>query len=122
MRREGLRGLKGVMSLCLSVCMLCLSISAHAQELEPEVVQDRETDISEIDNIPIEAIGVNTTDLDISDVYPEMEQMEDISDDYSSNIMDRSFEGKTEEITNLPNGAAAYVAEESQENTAPNYA
>ena len=122
MKRKRLRGLKRVMSLCLSVYMICLPISAYAQELEPEVVQDRETDTLEIDHIPIEAADVNTTALDISDVYPEMEQMEDISDDYSSNMMDRSFEGETEEITNLPNGTATYAAEGAQENIAPNYA
>ena len=102
--------------------MLCLSISAYAQEVEPEAIQDRETDVPENDRIPIEAADVNATAIDISDAYPEMEQMEDISEDYSSNIMDRSFEGEIEEITNLPNDAAAYAAEASQENTEPNYA
>lgn len=76
----------------------------------------------EIDNIPIEAIDVSTEALDISDVYPEVEQMEDISDDYSANIMDRPFEGETEEVTNLPNSATTYAAEDSQENTTPNNA
>ncbi len=74
--------------------MLCLSISAYAREVEPEAIQDRETDVPENDRIPIEAADVNATAIDISDAYPEMEQMEDISEDYSSNIMDRSFKGE----------------------------
>ncbi len=38
MRGRGLRGLKRLISLGLSVCMLCLSISAYAQEVEPEAI------------------------------------------------------------------------------------
>ena len=49
--------------------MLCLSISAYAQEVEPEAIQDRETDVPENDRIPIEAVDVNVTAIDISDAY-----------------------------------------------------
>ena len=47
--------------------MLCLSISAYAREVEPEAIQDRETDVPENDRIPIEAADVNVTAIDISD-------------------------------------------------------
>lgn len=96
--------------------MICLPISAHAQELDSEVIQDGETDI------PVEAFDVNATVLDISDAYAEMEQMEDSSDDYASNIMEKSFEGEKVDITNLPDGVATYAAQEDQENTDPNNA
>lgn len=49
--------------------MLRLSISAYAQEVEPEAIQDRETDVSENDRIPIETADVNVTAIDISDAY-----------------------------------------------------
>ena len=110
------KGLKGLMSLCLSVCMICLPVSAQAQELNSEVIQDGET------NIPIESLDVNATALDISDAYAEMPQMEESSEDYTSNTMDKTYEGVEVNITNLPDNATTYAEQEDQENTDPNNA
>lgn len=108
--------LKVLMSFCLSICMICSPISANAQELAQDMVQEGES------NIPVEPMDISTPILDISDAYLEVAQIEEIGGDYIPNTMDRSYVGEDVNVTQLPNSATVYSELEDQENTDPNNA
>lgn len=104
------------MPICLGICLVCPPLLADAQKLDSEVSKEAEADI------PEEAFKRDTRVHDISEAYENVVQTEDGNETYISNTMDREYAGKTEDVTNLPNGAVFYAEQESPENTDPNNA
>lgn len=107
---------KRLMPICLGICLVCPPLLADAQKLDSEVSKEAEADI------PEEAFKRDTRVHDISEAYENVVQTEDGNETYISNTMDREYAGKTEDVTNLPNGAVFYAEQESPENTDPNNA
>lgn len=110
------RKLVGLMSLCLSVCMVFQPISTNAQELNQETIQEGES------NIQVESLDMYATNLDISDAYAEVAQMAEATEDYVPNTIERLYEGDDVNVTQLPDNVTAYSELEDQENTDPNNA
>lgn len=48
------KGLKKVMSICLSICMVCMPLSVKAQEINKDTVQENDVFIQ--DSIPTENV------------------------------------------------------------------
>ena len=94
-------------SVCL--CTVYLPLNANAQETSQE----------ESSNIPIEAINTPNTPIpDISDVYPEVRQVEDIKREYVPNNRVREYNGESLNVDMI----SVYSETYAQENTEPDYA
>lgn len=102
--------LKGLMSLCLGVCLVCSPILANAQDASQKTLLEGES------NILLESMDMPI--LDINDAYPEVGQVEDVEEEYTPNSMDRVYDGENLKV----DMTAAYSESEEQENTDPNYA
>lgn len=100
---------KRLTSLCLGICVACLPISANAQDLNQG-------------GYTIENPDMSTPILDIIDAYAEVEQIEELDENYTRNIMDRVYSGEDMNVTQLPSDVSVYATLSDEDNTDPNYA
>ncbi|WWR18489.1 hypothetical protein V1226_18550 [Lachnospiraceae bacterium JLR.KK009] len=107
---------KGLMAICMVICLVCPPLLVDAQKLDSEILQKEERDI------PAEAFKGDTAIHDISDAYENVAQIEGGSETYISNTMNRAYEGEAADVTDLPNNATLYAEQENPENTDPNNA
>ena len=99
-----LAGILTVASVCL--CTVYLPLNANAQETSQE----------ESSNIPIEAINTPNTPIpDISDVYPEVRQVEDIKREYVPNNRVREYNGESLNVDMISVYSETYAQELLQE-------
>ena len=78
---------KGLMAICMVICLVCPPLLVDAQKLDSEILQKEERDI------PAEAFKGDTAIHDISDAYENVAQIEGGSETYISNTMNRAYEG-----------------------------
>jgi len=100
--------------------MVCLPLSANAQEFKQENDVFLQGDVSNIN------LNIHTSNLEKSDVYEEVTQTADSIEEYTKNNMDRQYEGEeisvNKAINEVVNEVTAFSVRSIQENTDPNYA
>ena len=117
------KGLKRLMSICLSLCIVCTPLLANAQEKNQDVekLSQQETAFIQSDFVG-ENANESVSSLQKSDLYEEVAKEADDIEEYAKNNMDRQYAGKELSITKLPKESRSTVAKLNAENTDPNYA
>jgi len=117
------KGLKRLISICLSLCITCIPLLANAQENNQDVEKLVQQETAFIQNDIIERnANRDASNLEKSDLYEEITKKVDDIEENVKNNMDRQYTGEEFSVTKSPKASSAISAQSNQENIDPNYA